>query len=159
MKTKQMSRWGVGPKFTIISVTYGAIVFSIQEIACSEVRFAFYSTWINIMLGILFIVAGLIIFLNAAFIIDKYFNKGQLCKKGAYAYLRHPIYAAWISFIVPGFVILRGSVFGITVPVFMYLIFRALIPVEEKYLLEKFGDEYIEYQSKVWAAFPKLWGK
>ncbi|UCE06170.1 MAG: hypothetical protein JSW07_21740 [bacterium] len=48
---------------------------------------------------------------------------------------------------------------GITIPIFMYIIFRALIPVEEKYLIDKFGDEYHEYQSKVWAVFPKLWRK
>ncbi len=159
MNTKQMTRWGIGPKFTIISLIYTAIVFAIQNTIFSEFRFVIYSTLINKILGIVLMLIGFIIFLIPAFTIDKYFYEGKLCTKGIYAYLRHPIYASWISFIVPGIVILRGSTLGITIPIFMYIIFRALIPVEEKYLMDKFGDEYLEYQSKVWAVFPKLWGK
>lgn len=159
MNAKQMTRWGIGPKFTIISVIYAAIVFTIQNILFSELRFVIYSTLINKIIGIVLMLIGFIIFLIPAFTIDKYFYEGKLCTKGVYAYLRHPIYAAWISFIMPGFVIFSGSILGITIPIFMYIIFRTLIPVEEKYLLDKFGDEYREYQSKVWAVFPKLRGK
>ena len=159
MNTKQMTRWGIGPQFTIISLIYAAIVFTIQNTLFAEFRFVIYSTLINKILGMVLILIGFIIFLIHAFTIDKYFYEGKLCTKGVYAYLRHPIYAAWISFIAPGFVIFRGSILGISIPIFMYLVFRALIPVEEKYLLDKFGDEYLEYQSKVWAVFPKLWGK
>lgn len=159
MNTKQMTRWGVGPKFTVISLIYAAIIFAVQNTVFPEVRFVIYSRLINLTLGILLIVIGVIIFLIPTFTIDKYFYEGKLCKKGVYAYLRHPIYASWISFIVPGIVILRGSTLGITLPLFMYLVFRALIPVEEKYLIDKFGHEYIKYQSKVWAVIPKLWGK
>jgi protein-S-isoprenylcysteine O-methyltransferase Ste14 len=154
-----MTRWGVAPKFTIILLVYAAIVFSIQDLIFSEARFVFYSPLLNTIFDILLIVFGSIIFLITAFIIDKYFYEGKLCKKGIYAFLRHPIYASWITFIVPGIVILRGSSLGITIPIFMYIIFRTLIPIEEKYLIGKFGDEYIEYKSKVWAVFPKLWSK
>ena len=154
-----MTRWGIGPQFTIISLIYATIVFAIQNTFLSEFRFVIYSTLINKILGIVFMLIGFITFLIPAFTIDKYFYEGKLCTKGVYAYLRHPIYAAWISFIVPGFVVLIGSILGITIPIFMYIIFHALIPVEEKYLIDKFGDEYREYQSKVWAVFPKLWEK
>ena len=154
-----MTRWGVGPKFTIISLIYAAIVFAIQNIVFSEYRFVIHSTFINVIPGILLIAIGLIIFIIPAFTIDKYFYEGTLCKKGVYAYLRHPIYASWISFIVPGIVILIGSTLGITIPLFMYIIFRVMIRGEENYLIDTFGDEYIEYKSKVWAVFPKLWGK
>ena len=156
MNNKQMTRWGIGPKFTIISLIYAAIAFVIQNTLLTEFRFVIYSTLINKILGIVLILIGFITFIIPAFKIDKYFNEGKLCTKGVYAYLRHPIYAGWISFITPGFVIFRGSILGITIPIFMYIIFRALIPVEEKYLLDKFGDEYLEYQSKVGAVFPKL---
>jgi len=159
MNAQQMTRWGIGPQFTIISFMYAAIVFAVQNIVFSEFRFVICSRLINNITGIVLILIGMITFLIPAFTIDKYFYEGKLCKQGVYAYLRHPIYAAWISFIVPGIVILRGSLLGITIPIFMYFIFRALIPAEEKYLMDKFGDEYREYKAKVWAVFPKLWGE
>jgi len=152
-----MTRWGVGPKFAIISLIFAAIVFAIQTIVFPELKFVIYTRLINIIVGIFLIGVGSIIFLIPAFTIDRYFYENKLCKKGVYAYLRHPIYASWISFIVPGIVILRGSILGITIPIFMYIVFRTLIPIEEKYLIEKFGDEYFEYKSNVWAVFPKLW--
>jgi protein-S-isoprenylcysteine O-methyltransferase Ste14 len=109
MNTEQMTRWGVSPKFTIISLMYAAIVFAIQSMLFSEIRFVIYSKLINIAFGIFLIVIGLIVFIFSAFKIDKYVYEGKLCKKGVYAYLRHPIYGSWISFIVPGFVILTGQ--------------------------------------------------
>jgi protein-S-isoprenylcysteine O-methyltransferase Ste14 len=154
-----MTRWGIGPKFTIISLIYAAIVFTIQKLMFSEVRFVLYSPLINMIFGILLMITGSIVYFISAFTIDKYFYEGRLCKKGIFAYLRHPIYASWITLIIPGIVILRGSALGITVPIFMYIVFRTLIPVEEKYLLDKFGDEYVEYKSKVGSVFPKLWKK
>jgi len=157
MNNKQMTRWGVGPKFTIISLIFAVIVFAIQTIVFPELKFIIYTRLINTIVGTFLIGVGLIIFLIPAFTIDRYFYESKLCKKGVYAYLRHPIYASWISFIVPGIVILRGSILGVTIPIFMYIVFRTLIPIEEKYLIEKFGDEYFEYKSKVWAVFPKLW--
>jgi protein-S-isoprenylcysteine O-methyltransferase Ste14 len=154
-----MTRWGIGPKFTIVSVIYAVIIMTVQETIFSEIRFVIYSKSVNIILGVLLISVGLIIFLMPALTIDKYFYAGRLCTKGIYAYLRHPLYASWITLIVPGIVLIRGSVLGLTVPLFMYLIFRVLIPAEERYLLNQFGDEYIAYKSKVGAVFPKLWGR
>ena len=133
MNAKQMTRWGIGPKFTIISLIYAAIIFAIQNILFSEFRFVIYSTLIKRLIGLILILIGFIIFLITAFTIDKYFYEGKLCTKGVYAYLRHPIFAAWISFFVPGMVILRGSTLGITILIFMYIIFRILIPIEEKH--------------------------
>jgi protein-S-isoprenylcysteine O-methyltransferase Ste14 len=157
IKSKQMTRWGVGPEFTIISLIYAAIIFAIQNTLLNELRFTVFTRLINHLLAIILIGIGLIVFFMSAWTIDKYYFKSRLCKRGVYAYLRHPIYGSWISFIVPGVIVLRGSILGITIPLFMYFVFRILIPIEENYLLDKFGDEYIEYKSNVWSVFPKIW--
>lgn len=151
-----MTRWGVGPRFTVLSLLYAVLVFAVQNTVFSEIRFVIYLKLINMILGILLTVTGFFVFVISAFTVDKYYFKGKLCKKGVYAYLRHPIYGSWISFIMPGIVILRGSALGVTIPIFMYLVYRSLIPIEEKYLIDKFGDEYLDYKSKVWAVFPRL---
>jgi protein-S-isoprenylcysteine O-methyltransferase Ste14 len=100
---------------------------------------------------------GIPIFLIPELTIVKYFQKGELCKEGVYSFMRHPIYGAWIVFIVPGIVLIFGSILGITIPIFMYCIFRIFTVDEERYLKRKFGKEYLEYKKKVGALFPKLW--
>jgi protein-S-isoprenylcysteine O-methyltransferase Ste14/SAM-dependent methyltransferase len=153
---KEMTRWGIGPKFALISVIYGTIILIVHFVYFSSLTFTIISKSVNIVLGITLIILGIPIFLIPAFTIDKYFYRGKLCTTEVYSILRHPIYGAWISFIVPGIVLIVGSIIGISVPLFMYIIFRILIVEEEKYLEKKFGREYLEYKKKVGAIFPKL---
>ncbi|MFH1588962.1 MAG: isoprenylcysteine carboxylmethyltransferase family protein [archaeon] len=152
----KITRWGVGPKFVLISVIYGMTILILNFTYFSSLRFLLIDKWVNIIIGTILILIGVPVFLLPAITIDKYFYKNKLCTTGVYSFIRHPIYGAWISFIVPGIVIIIGSYIGITVPIFMYIVFKILIPKEEKYLEKKFGDEYIEYKKKVGEIFPKL---
>jgi protein-S-isoprenylcysteine O-methyltransferase Ste14 len=154
-----MSRWGIGPKFTVLSILFGGAVAALQYLVFPNAGFVIHSRLVNTVLGAGLVAAGLIIFLAAAMTIDKYYAAGRLCKKGAYALMRHPIYGSWISLIMPGLVVLTGSALGLAVPLFMYVLFRALISAEERYLEEKFGDDFRDYRSKVWAVVPKIWGR
>jgi protein-S-isoprenylcysteine O-methyltransferase Ste14 len=154
-----ITRWGIGPKFTCISVVYAASVFLLNHIYFPFLRFTLFSTTINMIVGSVLVVIGIPIFLLPTFTIDRYFYEGKLCTTGVYAFLRHPIYGAWITWIVPGIVIIRGSMLGISIPIFMYFVFRSLIDKEEKYLEMKFGEEYLDYKRTVGAVFPKLWKK
>lgn len=62
-----------------------------------------------------------------------------------FVYVMNPISVAWIMLIVPGIVIITGNILAIRIPFFMYLVFRKYINLEEEYLEEKFGEEYIYY--------------
>jgi protein-S-isoprenylcysteine O-methyltransferase Ste14 len=42
----------------------------------------------------------------------------------------------------------------LTVPLVSYIAFRLFFKEEDKYLEEKFGQEYVEYKSKVNAIIP-----
>lgn len=155
--SEEMTRWGVGPKFTIICALYMAAVLVIHYLFFPSLTFKLGFRSVNIILGIILIVLGIPIFLIPGLSIDKYFLDGKLCKAGVYAYMRHPIYGSWIVFIVPGIVLIIGSIIGLSIPVFMYILFRILIIKEDEYLENKFGQEYLEYRKKVNAVFPKLW--
>jgi protein-S-isoprenylcysteine O-methyltransferase Ste14 len=152
---KQMTSRGVGYMFTIISGIYTAIIFVIHFVWLPHL-FLPLPRLISLIMGILLVIIGLPIFILPGMVIDKYFNEGKLAKEGVYAYLRHPIYGSWIVFIMPGIVFIINSLLGLTIPFFMYLVFRILIVEEEKYLEEKFGDEYFEYKKRVGSIFPKL---
>lgn len=153
--TKQMTARGVGPIFTIISGIYTAIIFVIHFVWLSHLSLP-VPRLISLIIGILLVIIGIPIFILPGIVIDKYFNQGKLATEGIYAYLRHPIYGSWIVFIMPGIVFTINSLLGLTIPFFMYFVFRILIVEEEKYLEEKFGDEYFEYKMRVGSIFPKL---
>ena len=152
----EMTRWGIGPQFTLISIVYAIIIFLIHLIWMQSFIFTIISRQVNLILGIILIIVGLLIFLIPAHTIDKYFYEGRICTTGIYSFIRHPIYGSWIVFIIPGIVIISGSLLGISIPIFMYIIFKILIPKEEKYLEKKFGEEYLKYQKKVNAVFPTI---
>lgn len=151
-----MTRWGIGRIFAGISGVYALLILALNQIYFPALRFTLFAPIVNLTIGVLLIAIGAPLFLIPAFTIDDYFYKGKLCTTGVYACVRHPIYAAWISWIVPGIVLIRGSILGISVPIVMYLVFRILIVKEEEYLAEEFGEEYQEYRRRVGAVFPKI---
>ena len=155
---KKITKWGVGPKFALISVVYSAIILFLDFTYFPTLRFVLIDKWVNITLGTILIITGMPIWIIPAFTIDKYFKNKKLCTNGVYSFIRHPIYGAWISFIVPGIVIIIGSYIGITAPFFMYAVFRILIPKEEIYLKKEFGKEYAEYKKKVGEIFHTRFG-
>jgi protein-S-isoprenylcysteine O-methyltransferase Ste14 len=152
---KQMTGRGVGLKFTIISGIYAAIILIIHFVWLPNLSLPL-PRLISLIIGIFLVIVGLPLFILPGIVIDKYFNEGKLATEGVYAYLRHPIYGSWIVFITPGIVFIINSLLGLTVPFFMYFVFRILIGKEEKYLEEKFGDEYLDYRKRVGSVFPKL---
>jgi len=82
----------------------------------------------------------------------------QLITTGAYKFSRHPMYLATF-FICLGAGIAAISWLFIFFSLMMAFCFYQEALIEEKYLINKFGDEYLEYRSKVGALFPKLWRK
>lgn len=153
---KQMTEWGVGPRFTIISSIYAVIILVVHYMWFPDLSIPIPRA-ISVILGIILLVTGLPLFLIPGLMIHKYFEEGKLATKGVYAYFRHPIYGSWIVFIIPGIVLLVNSLIGLTIPVVMYVVFKMMIGEEDQYLEEKFGEEYAEYQRKVGSIFPKFW--
>jgi protein-S-isoprenylcysteine O-methyltransferase Ste14 len=156
---KEMDRFGVGPKFTVLGVGYGIIIYVLHYTLFSALTFTLVSRWVNIAFGIILILIGLPLFVISGIMVHRHINRGELCTTGVYAYFRHPLYAAWVVFIIPGIVIITGSIIAISLPVFLYLLFKIFTVDEEKYLREKFGNEYVEYEKGVKAVFPKIWKK
>jgi len=158
---KQMTARGVGPMFTLLSVIYAAVIFVIHFVWLPHLSLPL-PRFISLPLGILLVAIGLPIFILPGMKIDRYFNQGKLATEGIYAFFRHPIYGSWIVFILPGVAFIIDSLLALTIPLFVYGVFRVLISEEEKYLEQKFGDEYFEYKRRVGSIFPKfksLWRK
>ena len=79
-------------------------------------------------------------------------TKGGLVTSGPYRYVRHPIYAAVVIFIVAGVVANLSILNGILgLVVVLGMIIRALC--EERFLRAEYS-EYAEYSSHTWRMIP-----
>lgn len=80
----------------------------------------------------------------------------QLVRDGLYKHVRHPIYLGEIvrNF---GLVLIFSSIYGVLLIAVatIFLLFR--IGIEEKMLIEAFGEEYKEYQGKTRRIIPFIY--
>lgn len=80
----------------------------------------------------------------------------ELIRSGPYALVRHPIYAG-ITVAVLGTAIFDGEMRGIvliiaTIPALLYK-----INLEEQFMTEQFGSEYVDYRETTKTLVPFLW--
>ena len=72
---------------------------------------------------------------------------GRLFTNGIYSVTRHPYYIGAIILGVGVYLILNSWFVLLMIPVILFI--KKVIDNEDKYLLEKFGNEFIEYKKKV----------
>lgn len=110
--------------------------------------------WLSQTIGIVLILVGVPFFIISVKTVTKAYNSEVLVIQGIYRCCRHPLYSAWVIFIVPGFVFLADSWIGMSIPLFMYFLLKKLVVQEEDYLERVFGSIYIEYKNKIPAIVP-----
>jgi protein-S-isoprenylcysteine O-methyltransferase Ste14 len=158
MKQK-MTRWGVGLELAFFFVLYSLIIIAFHLYYGEKLRVYAIPYWILATGGVVLIVIGIIFLVAARKKIKRTFGTGMLCTIGVYSICRHPVYASWVIFIVPGLVLLANSWAALTIPPVMYVILRILVSKEEQYLEQKFGDEFRSYKKRVPAVLPLGWLK
>jgi protein-S-isoprenylcysteine O-methyltransferase Ste14 len=109
--------------------------------------------WV-IAVGAALLAVGLPMCVAAVITLARDFEAGKLFTGGPYAWCRHPIYASWVVFNVPGMVLLADSWLGLLVPIPMYVALRLLVREEERWLEQTFGDAYRAYRARVPAVLP-----
>lgn len=82
--------------------------------------------------------------------------KGKLVTEGPFSVVRHPTYFAH-TLIFSGVFLITGVVsVGIITIIDFFLIHLFIIPLEEKELLNRFGEEYRLYRERVSRFFPRI---
>lgn len=121
-----------------------------------------YSIFLPLKLGSAWFYAGLVIFtvsLVMNFMTTLGFATTPLDKPvtgGIYRVSRHPVYfSGFLLFIGMG--IASASWIMLLCGVLWFILFHMVIPAEEQFLLEKYGDLYREYMDKTprWIGLPK----
>ena len=79
-----------------------------------------------------------------------------LATGGVYSYVRHPRYAAAAFLIYPAFALLVHSLLCLVSTPAAYIIFRLSVVLEERKLIDVFGQDYEDYMKETPAFIPKL---
>jgi protein-S-isoprenylcysteine O-methyltransferase Ste14 len=155
--SKSMNVFGVGPKFAALTVLFGILVYFLSARHGAALQMGFLPGPLRKGLGILLIAAGVPLWILSGKTVIKGFREGRLCTMGVYGLCRHPLYASWAVLIVPGIVLLTDNWAAFVIPFFMCGLLRVLVSREERWLEEKFGDEYRSYRKRVPAVLPLGW--
>ncbi|WP_330008581.1 methyltransferase family protein [Methanobrevibacter sp.] len=108
------------------------------------------------MLGIALIIGAIALWIGGALKSDIHDNidNDQLITSGAYAYVRNPIYSAFL-FLATGMIVFYGNIILFLLPILYWALLTELMKrTEEKWLEEKFGDEYRKYCKEVNRCIP-----
>lgn len=157
MKFREESTiFGIGPKLYFLTFVY----WQLASIISAKFEFVFtisiLSTKTASFISNILLIIGIPCLIMSILTLIIEFPKGKLMIKGVYSIVRNPIYSAWICLVMPGLAIETRSWLMLTVPFFMYRLFRVFIKKEERFLEEKFGQEYLDYKAKVGLIFPKF---
>lgn len=143
---KRLSFWGIGPKMAVITLLYTGILLAFHYSFPSIFTLSQVPVTLIWLLSSLLLCIGIPFLMISATTIRAVYQQDQLYTKGVYRLCRHPLYASFIFFIAPGIILLFRSWLLLTVPLFLYIVFRLLIRVEEQYLAKRYTTDYIEYQ-------------
>ena len=147
---------GVGPLYvvTIILMTIISITLSATGII-PVITFANFQ-WIFILIGILCFIIGIILWLKAVIIdrLDTHIIKNELVTTGVYAYVRNPVYSAFM-FVCTGVLLIYGNLVLLVLPIIYWGFMTVLMKLtEEKWLEDLYGKEYIQYRQRVNRCIP-----
>ena len=80
----------------------------------------------------------------------------RLVTSGIYARLRHPIYASVWLWCLAQPLLIQNWVAGPAGLLTFALVFFTRVPLEEKMMLDQFGEEYADYMKRVGGIIPRL---
>lgn len=158
MDENHLPVFGIGPYLVLIMgiITITSSILSFYNLIpiynINELNMVF------LILGILFIILAIIFWISAVVIskIDRNVENNNLVTTGIYAHVRHPIYAAFF-YIAIGLILISQNIVLFILPlIFWAFLTVAMIKTEEKWLIDKYGDEYISYSKKVNRFIPKV---
>ncbi len=158
MKTK-MSFWGVGPKYGLFSVLYCSFVVALSQYIDPFFEISFVPYYILKIAGITLIMTGIPFYIISLVTIKRAYTADSLVTGGPFGMCRHPVYAAWVVFFVPGIMLLLNTWLGLSALFVMYFFIQMLVQEEEKYLESVFGHEYLAYKKRVPIILPIGWFK
>ena len=147
---------GVGPLY-VVSIILMTIISSTLSATgiIPVITFANFQ-WIFILIGILCFIIGITLWLKAVIIdrLDAHIIKNELVTTGVYAYVRNPVYSAFM-FVCTGVLLIYGNLVLLVLPIIYWGFMTVLMKLtEEKWLEDLYGKEYVQYRQRVNRCIP-----
>jgi len=147
---------GVGPYLLLLGLILEVLIVIIRKWIYFPISL---DTGIQILLTIPCVVAcllGIIWFNRSLDLIRINFanGKNRLITYGPFAYVRHPLYSVLIITIPPLVIIWLGDLLFFIPWILIILISHLIVSIEERGLIDAFGEDYERYRKYVPALLP-----
>jgi len=140
---------GFAPSYIHIGTFQGVRVFA--NLPCTIIANALMITGV-----LLFLQVHLKLGVARQYYMYQYYpDESTITQDAIYNYVRHPLYAGLI-YILIGMVLASGTIQGFFMGLMILPYFPGRIIPEEKDLVRRLGQEYIEYRKRVPALLPRL---
>lgn len=153
--SRQQKLFGVGPVGAAISFVWLAIAYWLSH-TLGYLAILANPAPLKIV-GAVLVIMGLGLHFWSMWTLRNWWNKDKLCTTGPFRWFRHPMYAAWITFVLPGFAFFLNSWIILIFVILLHPIWLLLVIREEKMILDKFQDEYRAYAAHTGRYFPRIW--
>lgn len=153
---KSMPVFGVGPIFVITTVLVTIVSVVLNRRGLIRNGQITSEAWVFTALEIIFIALGAYLWLASVIgsKINKNAKEGKLITTGVYGIVRNPVYSAFLA-ISTGVIIGEKNAALFVVPLVLWIFLTILMKkTEEKWLYERFGEEYLAYKSRVNRVIP-----
>ena len=107
------------------------------------------------VVGVVLVLVGLGLHFLTMYTLRSWWVEDRLCTRGPFRWFRHPMYAAWISFVCLGVAFLRDSWVLLAWVVVLHPLWHGLVTSEEKMMARRFPDEYPRYAKKTGRFIPR----
>ena len=142
-------RWGDTGQIILLVIFFIFLIFDLFVLKTSD-------SWQELVPWYLRIIVFIPLFIATGFFAQKAHKKvfqekreePKVIDTGIFSIIRHPMYFGSILLYLC-FVVLSLSIFGLIVFIVIVIFYYYLCRYEEKLLIEKFGDKYIQYMKKV----------
>lgn len=114
--------------------------------------------------GLALIIGGLAVMLVAQITLWRSYSSTlviredhQLITHGIYRFVRHPIYLGGLTAVIFGIPVFTSSLYGFLVLIVLIPVILNRIGMEERLLIEEFGDEYRSFQKTARKLIPFIY--
>jgi protein-S-isoprenylcysteine O-methyltransferase Ste14 len=146
---KKMTEMGVAPLIAGPSFLYLGAAIVLHRVLFPLFAFTAAPGPALLIAGSTLLALGLGVLLCSGLRVLKAFREQCLLTDGFFAVFPNPMYAAFVLAIVPGLALVLDSWLVLTGSAVVYALFRAMVPGEDRWLRERFGERYVEYRRRV----------